>query len=740
MPTAAIPPSDIPAFEAAAVLDPIRGLAQTASDMAQSYSRVAALFNSHPHSGDAAAAAADPDPNARITTAAIQCTSLDTILSLTLSPLLTLFRGEEACIQQIAINLQDGSSWPSLWIGAVGHERLPPSLSETVQILRRIFRRVGKDIVGCDVPNVFFVSDKLAASSTRWPEGLPQPPDSSVIFKAGAFGMDVVSSIVGRPMADKIEDVGWDMLERFAKVTTFAKTKTSQALEHPLARPFLPYVPEQIRSVLLSSPEAETLINDYDSAGRYIERFAHDIQRRMTLRDIHGDFFAPAAPVMIEHDQSRSFEVIRVPYVAHFSGLPLTIEEWKSWECSEETDLLKFKAMFYARIFSGGIEPSVRSEAWQFLLKSHTFDSKLDQRNTLSRNRREQYFNLKMSWMKAISEVADGGNLLAWDNGTEADKPVVVGDENENSDPLSKVRERKYRIEKDVVRTDRNVPYYEESLESSELFAGLPVGPNLMRLRDVLMTYAIYNFDLGYVQGMSDLCAPILEVMDDEVEAFWAFSGLMEMMKSHFSRDQLGMQLELRRLELLLKLVDPPLYRHMEKTDSVNMFCCFRWLLICFKREFPFGDIKSLWEVIWACPLTGHFHLFVAAAILNMNRAEMFYRQAFDEILKFINGLTDDIPVPDSVQRGEILFYLAHDLFAKYAPSELAVHLPVLPSISRMLEGRSDWHVDESIDAVSATPKQLEIAALMESWSDDMEAITFEEWTEILQLFVAPTL
>ncbi|KAH6584030.1 hypothetical protein BASA60_001129 [Batrachochytrium salamandrivorans] len=522
-------------------------------------------------------------------------------------------------------------------------------------------------------------------------------------------------------MADKIEDVGWDMLERFAKVTTFAKTKTSQALEHPLARPFLPYVPEQIRSVLLSSPEAETLINDYDSAGRYIERFAHDIQRRMTLRDIHGDFFAPAAPVMIEHDQSRSFEVIRVPYVAHFSGLPVN-----------------HRGMEIMGVFRRDRSPQIQG----YVLREDFFwgHRAFCQRNTLSRNRREQYFNLKMSWMKAISEVADGGNLLAWDNGTEADKPVVVGDENENSDPLSKVRERKYRIEKDVVRTDRNVPYYEESLESSELFAGLPVGPNLMRLRDVLMTYAIYNFDLGYVQGMSDLCAPILEVMDDEVEAFWAFSGLMEMMKSHFSRDQLGMQLELRRLELLLKLVDPPLYRHMEKTDSVNMFCCFRWLLICFKREFPFGDIKSLWEVIWACPLTGHFHLFVAAAILNMNRAEMFYRQAFDEILKFINGLTDDIPVPDSVQRGEILFYLAHDLFAKYAPSELAVHLPVLPSISRMLEGRSDWHVDESIDAVSATPKQLEIAALMESWSDDMEAITFEEWTEILQLFVAPTL
>ena len=32
----------------------------------------------------------------------------------------------------------------------------------------------------------------------------------------------------------------------------------------------------------------------------------------------------------------------------------------------------------------------------------------------------------------------------------------------------------------------------------------------------------------GYVQGMSDLCAPILVVMEDEVDTFWCFAGLMD--------------------------------------------------------------------------------------------------------------------------------------------------------------------------------------------------------------------
>ena len=38
-------------------------------------------------------------------------------------------------------------------------------------------------------------------------------------------------------------------------------------------------------------------------------------------------------------------------------------------------------------------------------------------------------------------------------------------------------------------------------------------------IQDILLTYAFFNFDLAYVQGMSDLLSPILYVMREEVEA-----------------------------------------------------------------------------------------------------------------------------------------------------------------------------------------------------------------------------
>ena len=57
---------------------------------------------------------------------------------------------------------------------------------------------------------------------------------------------------------------------------------------------------------------------------------------------------------------------------------------------------------------------------------------------------------------------------------------------------------------------------------------------NLLSTLGLTVVYAVkvntvYLFP-GYVQGMSDLLSPILVVMENEVDAFWCFAGLMERM------------------------------------------------------------------------------------------------------------------------------------------------------------------------------------------------------------------
>lgn len=45
-------------------------------------------------------------------------------------------------------------------------------------------------------------------------------------------------------------------------------------------------------------------------------------------------------------------------------------------------------------------------------------------------------------------------------------------------------------------------------------------------------SYMYWYCSLGYSQAMSDMSAPILYVVDDDVDAFWCFVGLMERMVS----------------------------------------------------------------------------------------------------------------------------------------------------------------------------------------------------------------
>ncbi|KAG8264000.1 hypothetical protein J6590_021668 [Homalodisca vitripennis] len=180
------------------------------------------------------------------------------------------------------------------------------------------------------------------------------------------------------------------------------------------------------------------------------------------------------------------------------------------------------------------------------------------------------------------------------------------------------------KLEKDVNRTDRTHPFFEGENNA-----------NLGLLYDILMTYVMYNFDLGYVQGMSDLLSPILILLSNEVDAFWCFVGLMDRVFRNFDMDQAGMKKQLSQLHSLLAAAEPELAVYLDQNDSGNMFFCFRWLLVLFKREFTHDEILRLWETIFTdlpCP---NFHLLLCVAILDCEKDILIENKyQFNEILK----------------------------------------------------------------------------------------------------------
>lgn len=55
-------------------------------------------------------------------------------------------------------------------------------------------------------------------------------------------------------------------------------------------------------------------------------------------------------------------------------------------------------------------------------------------------------------------------------------------------------------------------------------------------------------------------------------------------------------------LRELLRLMHPRFYQHLSSLgeDGLQMLFCHRWILLCFKREFPDAEALRMWEACWA--------------------------------------------------------------------------------------------------------------------------------------------
>ncbi|XP_074082264.1 TBC1 domain family member 15 isoform X2 [Macrotis lagotis] len=208
-----------------------------------------------------------------------------------------------------------------------------------------------------------------------------------------------------------------------------------------------------------------------------------------------ADFLSDAIPgLKINQQEEPGFEVItRIdlgerPVVQRRD--PVSLDEW-SKNMDSEGRILNVDRM-KQMIFRGGLSHVLRKQAWKFLLGYFPWDSTKEERTHLQKLKTDEYFRMKLQW-KSVSEEQEKRN--------------------------SRLRDYRNLIEKDVNRTDRTNKFYEGK-----------DNPGLILLHDILMTYCMYDFDLGYVQGMSDLLSPLLFVMENEVDAFWCFVSYMGQM------------------------------------------------------------------------------------------------------------------------------------------------------------------------------------------------------------------
>jgi hypothetical protein len=184
-----------------------------------------------------------------------------------------------------------------------------------------------------------------------------------------------------------------------------------------------------------------------------------------------------------------------------------------------------------------------------------------------------------------------------------------------------------HRIEKDVQRCDRNYWYF--TVE------------NLDKLRNVMCTYVWEHLDVGYMQGMCDLVAPLLVVFNDESLTYACFCHLMERMVENFPNGN-AMDCHFANMRSLIQILDSEMYELMHSHgDYTHFYFCYRWFLLDFKRELVYSDVYATWEVIWAAQhvASSHFVLFLALALLETYRDIILSNcMDFTDIIKFFNG------------------------------------------------------------------------------------------------------
>ena len=203
------------------------------------------------------------------------------------------------------------------------------------------------------------------------------------------------------------------------------------------------------------------------------------------------------------------------------------------------------------------------------------------------------------------------------------------------------------QIDLDVNRTYRNHIMFRERYNTRQ-----------QDLFHVLGAYSIYNAEVGYCQGMSQIAALLLMYLNDDEDAFWALSQLMvgrrwnmhgffipgfpKLIRFQEHHDKILMK-KLRRLQkhLIANGVDTGIYT-------------LKWFFQCFLDRMPYSLTIRVWDLYL---LEGEPIMFAMAyTILKLHRKALL-KMGMDELLEFLQktmetdfGFDDDYVIETALK------------------------------------------------------------------------------------------
>jgi hypothetical protein len=182
------------------------------------------------------------------------------------------------------------------------------------------------------------------------------------------------------------------------------------------------------------------------------------------------------------------------------------------------------------------------------------------------------------------------------------------------------------------------------------------------QLYDVLKAYALYDTEVGYVQGMAYIAAVFLMYMSEE-ESFWLLVALLKGAAGHEPLEGLFtpglplVQLCLYQLDGLLAVsacmrrasgegammrdltplhcnalqhATPKLHAHMAKENCHPSMYATQWFITLFSYSLPFDVVLRIWDVAM---LEGTKAIFRVALALLLTHADTLSTLEFEELL-----------------------------------------------------------------------------------------------------------
>ncbi|QIW96049.1 hypothetical protein AMS68_001567 [Peltaster fructicola] len=286
-------------------------------------------------------------------------------------------------------------------------------------------------------------------------------------------------------------------------------------------------------------------------------------------------------------------------------------------------------------------------------------------------------------------------------------------------------------------------------------------------LTDILFVFCKLNPDLSYRQGMHELVAPILWVVEHDAadlghssklmgedalmcniisteyiehDTFALFSQVMQNSKkfyeqtSHTALENPLVSRSQRIASTLLAQVDPRLSSYLESSGIVPQIFMIRWIRLLFGREFDFTAVLTLWDVIFAEDPSLEIVDHICIVMLLRIRWELLdssYNEALSLLLRYPpldNDITAQSMAIDALAlRANMTVAMGNRLVVKYTGrAMLELNRPSTPpAIQRNITSFSGMDAirksirGKAAESGSTTP-QINFEALLQSTAQNI--------------------